>query len=87
MGFKRPQLREVSSTLCAKLVSDRSREVYKYVPYPRQFALQSIQLTLQSRAGLCLVHLISSPLSSSTGLSNVVTFIGYIVDQQARQCL
>lgn len=42
----------MSSTLPTKLVSDRSREVYKYVLYPRQFALHFDHLTTQSRAGL-----------------------------------
>jgi hypothetical protein len=74
-----------SSTLPAG-VSDRSRETYKYVLYPRQFTLRLIHLTLQSREDLCLRHSISSPSLSRTELSAVLTFIEYIVDQQVNAC-
>jgi hypothetical protein len=49
----------------AHLRERTSREVYKHVVCPRQFALRFIHLTLQSRAGLCLSHLISSPFDQN----------------------
>lgn len=83
MGFDRPQLQEVSlNAFCqAAHLRDRiSREAYKYVLYPWQFALQYIHLTTQSRAGLCLRQLISSSPLSRTDISTVLTFVGYIED-------
>ena len=54
-GLQQASLRiGIVSNVCslAEHVRDRSREVYKYVLSPQQFALQFYHLAMQSRAGL-----------------------------------
>ena len=87
MGFRRLQLREVSSTLCTKLVSDRSREAYKYVLFPRQFALQFDHLATQVRAGFVSEAFDKFFPFDPVLISAVLTFIEYIVDHQVRRCM
>jgi len=90
MGFRRPQLREVSFNAFyqAMHLRDRmSREDYKYVLYPQQFALQFDHLTTQTRASFVPEAFDKFFPFDPVLNSAVLTFIEYIMDQQARRCM
>ena len=90
MGFNRPQLRELSLNVSyqAAHFGDRmSREVYKYVLYPPEICSSICSFDYEKSSRLVSESLEKFSTFDPVLNSTVLTFMEYLVDKQARQCL